>query len=1202
MKKIYLLLSFLVFCICEAQNPAQLDVNFDYKDNVSLIHHQPRKIVELQNGKFLVLVDEYLLSGSVTGYSEYGINHSQGAELFRLNSDFTIDQTFHIPISGATTLNSIKDFDIQSDGKIILVGVFNSINSISCYKIARLNVNGDFDSTFNLLNPVNFSNNSYTQITSVKVMPNDKIIIGGKFWFSSTTTSSNNFLILNSNGTRDYTFKTRNGGGLPGNDVINVSDYLEVTSLDIDASGKILYVISKSTTDYYGRIDQSGNMDATFNFGSSPAVSLFKRRIKVLNSGKILLSTPNSFRRLNSDGSLDNSFPVLTNVQTFDVRNIDDEIFLCLNTNVLSKISSNGTVVAQSVYEELTSPKGVFVTSSGDIMSHLVSQNANYRYARFDSNSLLIKSENSSIFKGKSILKKSDDEILIMGISQFRGLMKHHNGIKLLNRNGTINYNQVLAQGFSNPNAYSPFGDRNYFSKGLVQPNGKVVLVKVTDSYPNNQVNSTSFFNFLIRLNQDFTLDNSFNGVLPYLTSKIYDIGLQQNGSVIIGSYAAVQRMDSNGVLDSSFDCRLYNGTSNGSAFCLKVLDNDKILIGGNFTSFYGSSTLLNRIARLNSDGTLDSTFQPINLPELAVVKSIDVQSDGKILVACFTRFNQMKLFRLMPNGSLDNSFVINTEASDITNVKVLSDDTILINVYMPAIYPLPEYSILKKLKVNGIIENSFDTGSGFNGLVNDVFEDENHGLLVTGNFTKYNGTFVNGTIKLLGGNGYLINGNNVLDFNNDGCDIQDISFPRLKLNLVSNNVPISFIPDEFGQYSISVLEGNYNLISSLENPSYFNITPSSVSVTFPDDPSPFIQNFCITPNGNHPDLEISILPLTPARPGFDTKCKLFYKNKGNQLQSGSFSLTFNDNVLDLVSSVPLQNTISGNMLSWNFTDLSPMESREVMVVFNANTPTESPALNANDVISFTANITSALVDEIPIDNIFNLNQTVVNSYDPNDKTCLQGKTVSSEVIGEYVHYLIRFENTGSYNAQNITVTDYIDTSKFDISTLVPLTGSHLFVTKISEGNKVEFYFENINLPFQNATNDGFVAFKIKTKPNLTVGDSFSNSANIYFDYNSAIITNEYVSTIQALSSEDFDFKNYFTVYPNPVDNILNISRNNNIIINNIAIYNVLGQLVISIPNAESVQNIDVSKLSEGQYFIVIKTEKGISNTKFIKN
>ena len=316
-------------------------------------------------------------------------------------------------------------------------------------------------------------------------------------------------------------------------------------------------------------------------------------------------------------------------------------------------------------------------------------------------------------------------------------------------------------------------------------------------------------------------------------------------------------------------------------------------------------------------------------------------------------------------------------------------------------------------------------------------------------------------------------------------------------------------------------------------------------------------------------------------------------------MQSGTVSLLFDDAVLDFVSSIPYRTSIVGNTITWNFNNLAPMEKREITLTFNANSPMESPSLNGGDILSFTASVSSY---ENPNDNVFDLNQTVVNSYDSNDKTCLQGENVTSEIIGNYVHYVIRFENTGTYNAQNISITDYIDTSKFDISTLVPLTGSHLFVTKISEGNKVEFYFENINLPFQDATNDGFVAFKIKTKPNLIVGDSFSNSANIYFDYNYPIITNEFVSTIQALSSEDFDFKNYFTVYPNPSDNILNISKNDNILINNIAIYNVLGQLVISIPNAESVENIDVSKLSEGQYFIVIKTEKGISNTKFIKN
>ncbi len=55
-------------------------------------------------------------------------------------------------------------------------------------------------------------------------------------------------------------------------------------------------------------------------------------------------------------------------------------------------------------------------------------------------------------------------------------------------------------------------------------------------------------------------------------------------------------------------------------------------------------------------------------------------------------------------------------------------------------------------------------------------------------------------------------------------------------------------------------------------------------------------------------------------------------------------------------------------------------------------------------------------------------------------------------------------------------------------------------MTKISETNKVEFIFENINLPFDDATNDGYVAFKIQTNPSLVVGDSFSNTASIYFD------------------------------------------------------------------------------------------------------
>jgi Secretion system C-terminal sorting domain len=225
----------------------------------------------------------------------------------------------------------------------------------------------------------------------------------------------------------------------------------------------------------------------------------------------------------------------------------------------------------------------------------------------------------------------------------------------------------------------------------------------------------------------------------------------------------------------------------------------------------------------------------------------------------------------------------------------------------------------------------------------------------------------------------------------------------------------------------------------------------------------------------------------------------------------------------------------------------------------------------------------------------------VVNSYDPNDKTCLEGATITPTKVGDYVHYMIRFENNGTANAQNIVVKDMIDLAKFDINTIVPMKGSHSFVTNITAGNKVEFIFENINLPFDDANNDGYVAFKIKTKSTLVLGNTFSNTASIYFDYNFPIVTNTATTTIAALARQDFEFSNYFSVYPNPVSNVLNISAKESITVSSINIYNTLGQLVLVIPNAQNTKTVDVSSLTTGNYFIKINSDKGTSNTKFMK-
>jgi hypothetical protein len=197
------------------------------------------------------------------------------------------------------------------------------------------------------------------------------------------------------------------------------------------------------------------------------------------------------------------------------------------------------------------------------------------------------------------------------------------------------------------------------------------------------------------------------------------------------------------------------------------------------------------------------------------------------------------------------------------------------------------------------------------------------------------------------------------------------------------------------------------------------------------------------------------------------------------------------------------------------------------------------------------------------------------------------------------VHYVIRFENTGTFAAQNVVIKDMIDTTKFDIASLIPQSSSHPFVTRITNTNQVEFIFENINLPFDDANNDGYVAFKIKTKPTLVLGNTFTNTASIYFDYNFPIITNTTTTTVATLGNQDFDFGSVFALSPVPAKDFLTITTKQAVAVSSVNIYNTLGQLVQVITNPT--ETIDVSGLQSGSYFVRITSDKGSATGKFLK-
>lgn len=453
------------------------------------------------------------------------------------------------------------------------------------------------------------------------------------------------------------------------------------------------------------------------------------------------------------------------------------------------------------------------------------------------------------------------------------------------------------------------------------------------------------------------------------------------------------------------------------------------------------------------------------------------------------------------------------------------------------------------------------------------------------------------------GGPYNTISGSARFDLTGNGCDLTDVSSNNMRINIFDGTTNEATLVNPSAGYAFYTAAGDFTLTPQLENPTYFNVNPVTATVNFPTvDNTTTTQDFCLTANGVHPDLEVVILPDGGARPGFDARYQVVYKNKGNQTLSGTVNVVFDDTRTDFVDALPIVINQSANSLIWNFSDLHPFETRVISFTLNVNTPLETPAVNDGDTLEFTASINFAAGDETPLDNVSELQQTVVNSFDPNAKTCLEGNVVSPERIGTYLHYNIEFENLGTAEAVNVVVKDIVDTTKFDMNSLQVLYASHPMRALIN-GNVIEFYFENINLA--PAAGDppvgghGNVLFKIKTLQTLTVGDMVENKADIYFDYNAPIITDVARTTFQLLSNPDVAEDATVVMYPNPTKNQVNISCSN--VIETIEVYDIQGRMLRTAIVGENAATLDFSDKAKGVYFIRITSDKGQKVEKLVK-
>ncbi|SHE76877.1 DUF7619 domain-containing protein [Chryseobacterium takakiae] len=448
------------------------------------------------------------------------------------------------------------------------------------------------------------------------------------------------------------------------------------------------------------------------------------------------------------------------------------------------------------------------------------------------------------------------------------------------------------------------------------------------------------------------------------------------------------------------------------------------------------------------------------------------------------------------------------------------------------------------------------------------------------------------------GGSYNTITGLVRFDENNNGCDTNDEIFEHMKLKISDGTTGETFVKNN-GKYDFYTQAGNFTVTAEPENPALFTVTPATFSTSFPNNNNNiFTQDLCVTKNGNANDLEVVIAPLTNAVPGFDAKYKVMWRNKGNTILSGNVTFTFNASKMDFVSSA-LPSAVSGNQITFNFTNLKPYANTASEVTFNIHPPTHptNPA-NAGDQLNFVASLGVVPGDINPADNTFNYQQTVINSFDPNDIVCLQGNTIPAVMIGNYLHYVVNFENLGTAPATNIVVEMDINPADFDISSLQLQNASHQVYTKVT-GNKAEFMMKSANL---GSGGHGNILLKMKSKGTLNPGDQLMNKANIYFDYNFPIKTNDAITNIAGVLKVEENLNTTSTeVYPNPTKGEVNINAESEI--KAVEVYDNAGRIIqkqIGI-NARKT-TLTIRNENTGVFYLKIVTDKGSMVKKVIKN
>ena len=590
--------------------------------------------------------------------------------LARLHPNGSLDTSYQPRLD-----SYVEGIALQPDGRLVIAGDFRRVNEAPCTGVARLNVDGSLDTTFDCRV---WEDWAYQSIPAMALQPDGRILIAGYFT-KPEPGSPHEFTLarLHADGTLDTSFQANIQSS-------EVMSYPMVSTIAFQTDGQVLIggwftEVGGMPQKYLARIEGGGPIPPMILASSSNQRRLSGQTVvlRAVTEGAAPLQYQWLFDGAPLPGATSATL-VLNNVQPAQAGS-----YTLVASNDLGLATS--APIALTVLPMGTSPGSLDFTFDPTLGGELIGPAREFGEV-------------------VALARQTDGKLVIAG--QFSG----YNG-RLRRHIARIHPNGALDEGF-NPG----LGADGWVYATALQSDGKVLVggcFSVFDTQPRAA---------LARLNPDGSLDTGFAagvGCDGY-PGAVLVIGLQGDGKILIGgnfskvngtNRTGVARLNADGTLDPTFNPPSDTNNYSGNVCSLWLLADGKLLVGGR---------LLDRrclLHRLNSDGSVDSSFATkltgYELTQFAV------RSDGKIYAAgCFDLgepgWYYHRLVLLNEDGTLDPGFAVNFGGLGSSGFAALTaepDDQVVISGWFQSANGVPR-SHIARLNPDGTLDESFDPGS----------------------------------------------------------------------------------------------------------------------------------------------------------------------------------------------------------------------------------------------------------------------------------------------------------------------------------------------------------------------------------------------------------------------------------------------------------------------------------------------------------